>query len=202
MILLGHNGAGKTTLINYLLGFYTSTDQHPFLAHFEEVATSYKMKSGEVTYAPESTFFDPEMSAKDYFRLLGAIRNDDAFDPESLLRQVALEVSLGTPIRKYSKGMKQRLMLALALIGKPGTLILDEPTGGLDHFSEKVVRELIIRLAASHRLILSTHSLALAAALDDEVWVLQQGRIVHTGPVLDEPALRNLLDRYPPEVLA
>lgn len=202
MVLLGHNGAGKTTLIHYLLGFYRDISQHPFLPHFKSELDARGVVLGNTAYVPESSHFDPQMRARDYFRLIGGITKAPDVAQRVLMERVALSIDPARPISEYSKGMKQRLALALALVGNPESIVLDEPTSGLDSFGEAVVRELIVDLAKTHRLILSTHSLSLAAALNDEVWVLRQGRIVHIGPSNDEAALRELLLSYPPEQIA
>ena len=199
MVLLGHNGAGKTTLINLLLGFYTDTTQHPFLGDFELFLKKRAINLGRYAYAPETALMEYELNALDYFRLTASIHGTKDYDPGTLMTRVSLEVDPKKPIKHYSKGMRQRLMLALALMSDPETIILDEPTSGLDPYAKAAIEELILELARDHRLVLSTHSLDLAARLGDEVCILRHGKIVFEGRVEERQILDTLMLRYRPE---
>ena len=197
--MLGHNGAGKTTLINYLLGFYTDCGQHPYLPGFKVFVERKRLQLGHYAFVPEAAFLDYEWSASDYFRLMASLHGLKKYDPEEFLQRVALAVDLNKPIKYYSKGMKQRLMLALALLPGPETILLDEPTSGLDPYGKAAIEALILELSQKHRLILSTHSLDLAEQLGDEVCILRQGEIVYEGKVADRQVLDSLVARYRPE---
>ena len=106
---------------------------------------------------------------------------------------------LDLPIKQYSKGMKQRLMLSIALIGDPHTLLLDEPLSGLDPFGHEQIIDLLITLKRDCRLILSTHNLQDAWTLGDEIWLLQQGEFVYQGAKPDnKQALDELYFEHPP----
>ena len=176
LILIGHNGAGKSTLINYILGFYTSISQHPFLKHFlNEIKP---LDNSTVGYAPEAAMLDLQMSAKDYYKLMASLRNVKQHNIVTELKRVKLDVDINMPLRKYSKGMKQRFLLALALMGKPEVVILDEPTSGLDPYGQKVVEDLLLELKDEFEFIICTHSMKLAYELDDEIWILREGKIV------------------------
>lgn len=189
MTLLGHNGAGKSTLIGYLLGFYNRLEQHPFLPHFAElIAPLDRRESG---YAPESPWLEESSSANDYLKLMAPLKGVKTYNAAALFDRVGLKADLKAPIRTYSKGMKQRLLLAIALLGDPETLILDEPTSGLDPFGRDEVEALLLELAKNHRLIISTHSLELAWKLDQEVWILCEGRVAHRGRFESFEALKN-----------
>lgn len=176
MILIGHNGAGKSTLISYLLGFYSKNSHHPFLKHFSEHIKPFKNK--KVGYAPEAAFLDLSLSAFDYFHLMTTLHNEKDYDIDLELARVKLNVDIHMPIKNYSKGMKQRLLIALALVGKPDIVILDEPTSGLDPFGQEVIEELIISLKKEFEFLLCTHSLPLAYHMDDDIWIIQEGIIV------------------------
>ncbi len=197
MILLGHNGAGKSTFINYLLGFYTKMEDHPFLREFEPHLP--KIEKKDIGYAPEAALLDLNMSAGDYFKMISILRGVENYDSTELLRRVALKVDPDTPIKKYSKGMKQRLLLAVALLGEPTTLVLDEPTSGLDPFGREEIETLLISLKEKHRFIISTHSLELAMALEEEIWILREGKIEFKGYVSDISELKRLLFKFRPE---
>lgn len=200
MVLLGHNGAGKTTLLNYITGLYGACGQHPFLPALKPFAERLREGLGHYAYSPESAYLDYESSATDYFRLMASVHGCGEYDQPGLLQRVGLEVEPDKPIKHYSKGMKQRLMLALALLPDPDTLILDEPTSGLDPYGRAAVEALLLELARSHRLILSTHSLDLAAQLGDEVCILRHGEVVFEGRVDERFVLESLMHRYRPEV--
>jgi ABC-2 type transport system ATP-binding protein len=187
MTLLGHNGAGKSTLISYLLGFYTHSRQHPFLPHF--AGHVQPLDRAQVGYAPEAPYLDESASALDYLRLMAPLKGVDHFDIEPLFARVGLVADPKKPIAHYSKGMKQRLLIALALLGNPRTLVLDEPTGGLDLFGHRQIGDLLLALKASHHLIVSTHSLDLAWALGNPVWILKEGRIIYQETPQNREAL-------------
>lgn len=197
MILLGHNGAGKSTLINYLLGFYPSLNDHPFLEHFSLHIKPLEYAS--IGYAPEAATLDGNLSAYDYLHLMGRLKAISEINPKALLKQVGLDVPKERVIRKFSKGMKQRLLLACAILGQPDVMVLDEPTSGLDPFVQHEVEQILMDLKKEHRLIVSTHSLSLAFALGEEIWILKQGRIVYQGYPESENALRSELLSHRPD---
>lgn len=199
MILLGHNGAGKSTLINYILGFYTSLHQHPFLIHFSEHISP--VITSDVGYAPESAFLDTELSAYDYLKLMATLRGVELGNVKNILAQVALSVDSKVPIKKYSKGMKQRLLLAIALFGNQKTIVLDEPTSGLDPYGREAIESLLISLKDEHDFIISTHSLELAQAMNDDIWIIKEGEIVYKGKPETREALKRLVHNYKPKAI-
>ncbi|MDR3347222.1 MAG: ABC transporter ATP-binding protein [Helicobacteraceae bacterium] len=176
MTLLGHNGAGKSTLISYLLGFYNTLNQHPFLPHFAEHIKPLNREA--IGYAPEAAWLEESACAIDYLLMMARLRGIKQFDVSALFASVGLRADPKKPIKTYSKGMKQRLLLAIALLGEPKTLVLDEPTSGLDPFGREEIEALLFDLAAKHTMILCTHSLELAYKLGDEVWILCEGKIM------------------------
>lgn len=201
MILLGHNGAGKTTLVQYLLGFYSDISQHPFLPNLSEFAKKKSVKISNYSYSPEVAFLDYEMSADDYFKMISVMKNIDNIAIEPFLEKVSLFVDKKTPIKKYSKGMKQRLLLALALIGDPEYLILDEPTSGLDPYGKEAIEELLFSLKDNHKFIICTHSLELAHRLGDEIWILKEGEVVYDGKPSSIDELKLLINKFKPKRL-
>jgi ABC-2 type transport system ATP-binding protein len=171
---MGSNGAGKTTFINYLISFYTSKDQHPFLDNFQDIEP---LERGEFGFSPEVSLLDYNLSARDYISMMGYIR-DVKVDVEELLKSVHLDVNPDHRVGSYSKGMRQRLSLLLALIGEPEHIVLDEPTSGLDIEGEKVITEILKESRDKFKYIISTHSPRLAVELEDEVWLFKKGKIV------------------------
>ncbi len=201
LILLGHNGAGKSTLIRWLLGFYPDSSHHPYLEQWQTVP---QLKLDELGFVPELPYLDQNLTGADQFRLFSRLKHVSLSHKKmcQLLDRTGLEHNvLKLPIKKYSKGMKQRLMLSIALIGEPKTLLLDEPLSGLDPFGHKQIIDLLLEIKASCKLILSTHNLQDAWNLGDEIWLLQQGQFVYQG---DKPenqaALENLYFDHPPLV--
>jgi len=175
MILMGDNGAGKSTFINYILGFYTSSNQHQFLNHFK---THFQpLEQNIFGYSPEIAMFDANLSSLDYIKSISSFRNVKV-DAEKILKNISLKTSPKTVIREYSKGMKQRLSLALAMIGEPKYLILDEPTSGLDRVGENIIINILKRDKNKFKYIISTHSSKLAIEIGDEVWFLKNGQII------------------------
>lgn len=199
MTLLGHNGAGKSTLINYLIGLYTNESQHPFLSHFSKNFTPYKIK--KIGYAPEAAYLDPALSAYDYMNLMAKLKNIEKIDINKELHQVKLDVDENLNIGKFSKGMKQRLLLALALLGEPELIILDEPTSGLDPYGQEVVENLImdIKKTKKSEFLICTHSMELALQMKDEILILQEGKIVFRGYCETLEELEALMNKYRPE---
>lgn len=175
MILMGNNGAGKSTFINYILGFYTDLNQHPFLDNFSK---DFKpLKIGEFGYSPEIAMLDTNLNADDYIKMVSLSRGLKA-DSKNILSKISLDISPKKAIREYSKGMKQRLSLALAMIGNPSYLVLDEPTSGLDRFGEKVITEILKKERDNFKFIISTHSSKLAFEIGEEVWLFKDGEII------------------------
>ncbi len=198
-ILLGHNGAGKSTLIRYLLGFYRSPDDHPFLVNWADVARLDKQSLG---FVPELPWLDKQLTGWDQCRLMAGLKRC------RLTRHIATELlaKVGLPdkalqlqIKHYSKGMQQRLLLALALLGDPKILLFDEPLSGLDPFGHQQIMDLIMELKQEKSLILSTHQLSDAWQLADEIWLMQSGQFVYRGPrPATLEALESLYFEYPP----
>lgn len=196
MILLGHNGAGKSTLINYLLGFYPRLSDHPFLEHFSSHIQPLPHQT--IGYAPEAATLDGNLSAYDYLYLMAGLKGIKYFDPKVILEKVGLDVPQNRVIRKFSKGMKQRLLLACAILGEPDVMVLDEPTSGLDPFVQHEIEQILVDWKQEQRLIISTHSIPLAYALKEEVWILKQGQIVYQGYPESESALKEELLSHAP----
>lgn len=190
MILLGHNGAGKSTLINFYLGFYPFKDSHPYLEKLIKEAPIIDISS--VGYAPEAALLEGELSAADYFELLAVNRQIHRYDIKAELLKVGLQVSKYQKINKYSKGMKQRLLLALALFGNQKTVILDEPTSGLDPFGRIEIEEYLLSFKTTREFIISTHSLEFAYRFEQEVWILADGEVRYKGRPDSLEGLRKL----------
>lgn len=178
---LGPNGAGKTTTMRILTGFMPPTLGTVRIAGFDCLETPWEVKK-HIGYLPETPPLYLELTVKEYLTFVGRIKR---LDPEQLperLRTIISQTGLadvqGRVIGHLSRGYRQRVGLAQALLHNPPVLILDEPTTGLDPNQIIEIRDLIKNLAGSHTIILSTHMLAEATAICQRVIIIHQGRIV------------------------
>jgi ABC-2 type transport system ATP-binding protein len=184
---LGPNGAGKTTTIKILLGIiYPSAGQGTILG---SPLGDVRVKS-RLGFLPEQPYFYEYLSGMElldlYGRFHGLGRRERRRKSEQLLALVGLEEAADRPVRKYSKGMLQRIGMAQALLGDPEVVILDEPMSGLDPIGRKDFREIIFRLKEEGKTIFfSTHILSDAEQICDRVCIIYRGRVVETGR-LDE----------------
>ena len=185
--LLGPNGAGKTTTIKMLLGFVRPTTGRAFVGGAEAGSLAARRKLG---YLPENPALYEFLRGDEYLafagRLAGLSRADARKQSQALLERVGLAGRADRPIRRFSKGMVQRLGLAQALVGEPETVILDEPMSGLDPIGRKDVRDLILSLRAEGRTVLfSTHILSDVEAICDRVGIVVDGRLTDCGALQD-----------------
>ncbi len=176
---LGPNGAGKTTTMRILTGFMPPSSGKAEVAGFDVVEQSLEVRR-RVGYVPETVPLYPDMTVADYLKFMADLRHvpnaDDRVD------EVMVTVNIEDRARGYignlSKGLKQRVGLAQALIHKPEVLILDEPTIGLDPAQIIEVRNLIRELGKERSVMLSTHILSEAQQVCDRVLIINKGKIV------------------------
>jgi ABC-2 type transport system ATP-binding protein len=176
---LGPNGAGKTTTMRILTGFMPPTAGKATVAGFDVVEDSLEVRR-RVGYMPETVPLYPEMAVTEYLEFMGSLRRVEKLDErvDSVLEQLGLEDRATSFIGALSKGLRQRVGLAQALLHEPEVLILDEPTIGLDPAQIIEVRELIAGLRANRTVMLSTHILSEAQQVCDRVLIINRGRIV------------------------
>ncbi len=178
---LGPNGAGKTTMMRILSGFFPSTSGVARVAGFDVLQKPLAVKS-RVGYLPESPPLYTEMTVDAYLSFVARIKGVEAGTTSSRVeetkRRCGLEDVGERLIKHLSKGFRQRIGLAQALIHKPEVLILDEPTVGLDPKQIREVRQLIKDLGGDHTVILSTHILPEVGMTCGRVIILNKGRIV------------------------
>lgn len=183
--LLGPNGAGKTTLFKALLGLIRPTAGRLCVEGRDACRIEWK---GRLGYLPEQPSFYEHLTAHElllYSGLLSGLdRTEAARRATHLLDEVSLAGAARWPLRKFSKGMQQRIGLAQALISNPTILLLDEPMSGLDPLGRKLVLETIrARRKAGATIIFSSHNLADVEVLADRVVLLAEGRMVDSGTV-------------------
>lgn len=176
---LGPNGAGKTTTMRILTGYMPPTDGEAIVAGYDVVEDSLEVRK-RVGYLPETVPLYHDMVVFDYLKYMGELRHipnvDDRVD--EVLDQVGLYERANGYIGNLSKGMKQRVGLAQALLHRPEVLILDEPTIGLDPGQVVEVRQLIREIGKERTVLLSTHLLNEAQNLCDRVLIINKGKIV------------------------
>lgn len=179
---LGPNGAGKTTTMRVLTGYLPPTDGKAKVAGFDVFDESMEVRK-RVGYLPENVPLYRDMTARGYLMYIGEIRgvpNRKAKANETLERVKLLDRA-ESRIRTLSKGMRQRVGLAQALLHDPEVLILDEPTIGLDPFQVLELRDLVRELGKEHTLLFSTHILSEAEQVCDNVVIINRGQIVAEG---------------------
>ncbi|TKJ34362.1 ABC transporter ATP-binding protein [bacterium (candidate division B38) B3_B38] len=183
--LIGPNGAGKTTLVKILLGI-----TYPTLGSaniFGLPISDYHCRQ-RVGYLPEDHRYPPYLTAEGvlhYFGKLSEIPLEDRRHRiEELLPLVKLQEWRKVKIKKYSKGMMQRLGIAQALINNPDLLILDEPTAGVDPIGRREVRDLLLELRGRGKTIfLNSHFLSEVEMICDHIAILHEGRVIRSGPL-------------------
>ena len=181
--LLGHNGAGKSTLMKIvlgLIGFDSGT------VSIEGAAPGSASARRMTAYLPENAAFPPALTGRELVRQYLRLRGQPAAQAGVLLERVGLSHAADRRIGTYSKGMRQRVGLAQALIGQPALMVLDEPTSGLDPVSRREFYTLIDDLAAAGAsVLLSSHALTEVEARTDRLVILSRGRIVAAGTMAD-----------------
>jgi len=187
---LGPNGAGKTTTVKMLTGQLRPKDGKATLLGMD-VAKNVDKVQGEIGVCFEETNLYEQMSAVENLRLFARLFGIGRFDADALLRRVGLGGREKDRVETYSKGMKQRLMVARSLVNRPRVLFLDEPTAGLDPTSSEAIRNIIIEeRKRGATVFLTTHDMLEADKLSDRVAFMDQGKIV----ALDTP--HNLKQQY------
>ena len=181
---LGPNGAGKSTTLRMLTGFLEPTEGEITIAGLDARTQPIEVKR-LVGYMPESVPLYLEMRVVEYLRyraeLKGILRKDVAKNVERALEQASVTDVATRILGQLSKGYRQRVGLADALVADPPLLILDEPTAGLDPNQIRQVRDLVRTLASEKTVLLSTHILPEVEAICGRVIILDKGRLVSTG---------------------
>ena len=182
--LLGPNGAGKTTTLRMLTGFLRPTAGNIRVKDFTIGENPLEIKK-LLGYLPESAPLYHDMIVYDYLDFVANIREIDGNEKLKRIKYLAdlcgLNDVMHQPIGELSKGFKQRVGLAHAMMSDPEILVLDEPTSGLDPNQIIEIREIIKRIGKEKTVILSTHILSEVEAACDRVVIIKQGKIIADG---------------------
>jgi ABC-2 type transport system ATP-binding protein len=176
---LGPNGAGKTTTMRILTGYLPPSGGRAEVAGFD-VATHSLQARANIGYLPETVPLYPDMTVRSYLDFMGKIKGtkDRRRQVDRAMEKARIAHRAGDQIGKLSKGLRQRVGLAQALLGDPPVLILDEPTSGLDPRQIIETRNLIKSLGGEHTVVLSTHILPEVAATCSRIVIISNGRVV------------------------
>lgn len=209
--LLGPNGAGKSTIMNILTGYLSATSGQVTVAghSLPEEADAAKACVG---YLPEQPPLYPEMTVQEYLTFAAELKGVKKAERKEQVcraaRRTGLETVLPRLIRSLSKGYKQRVGIAQALLGSPRLIILDEPTVGLDPAQVIEIRKLIRELGRAHTVILSSHILSEVQAVCQQILILSKGHLAAAGSLEEltadgkslEEVFLELTDGEPEEV--
>ena len=178
---LGPNGAGKSTTMNMMTGYIAATSGTVKINGYDILKNPEQAKKS-IGYLPELPPVYPDMTVYEYLRFVAELKkvkkNERQVQIEDVMKQTQVEDVKGRLIKNLSKGYKQRVGLAQAIIGYPEVIILDEPTVGLDPKQIIEIRELIRELAKKHTIILSSHILSEVSAVCDHIMIISKGKLV------------------------
>ena len=178
---LGPNGAGKSTTMNMITGFIEPSCGQ-IIVNGNDISKKPKKAKRDIGYMPENVPLYYELTAKEFVTYMAELkmvkRNVRKQEVQEVLKEVGLEEVQNKLIRNLSRGYKQRVSMAGALIGNPDVIILDEPTVGLDPKQITEIRSLIKKLGQKHTVILSTHILSEVSQICERVIIINKGKII------------------------
>ncbi len=182
---LGPNGAGKTTTMRIITGYFPPTDGDVLVENYSILDNPIEAKR-RIGYVPENPSMYNDMVVREYIRFIGAIKGVPksrlSSQVDYMIERCALEDVVKKRIGELSKGYRQRVALAQALVNDPPVLVLDEPTSGLDPKQIYEIRQFIKSMAGERTIILSTHILPEVSMTCSKVVIINDGRIVASGP--------------------
>lgn len=180
--LLGHNGAGKTTLIKLMLGLARPSAGRLRVLGVDPSGTDATGLREQIGYLPENTAFHDAMTGREVLTFYARLKGEPTSASDALLERVGLVEAAQQRVRTYSKGMRQRLGLAQALLGKPRLLFFDEPTTGLDPTLRWEFYEILSELRSRGiTTVISSHMLTELETRSDRLLIMRQGRPIACG---------------------
>ena len=184
--LLGPNGAGKTTTIKLMCGLLRP-DEGTVAINGHDVAAEPIAAKADLAYVPDQPYVYPKLTGREFLRLVCDLYRLPAADSRPRMARLIDLFEMGDYIddltQNYSHGMKQRVVMAAALVHEPKVIVVDEPMVGLDPKSSRLVKDILReRAAAGCTVFVSTHTLSVAEEMSDRVGILHRGRLVALGP--------------------
>ncbi len=180
--LAGHNGAGKSTMIKLILGLIRPTRGRVAIFGQDAHSPAAARLRGRIGYLPETVALHPSMTGEETLAFYARLKRQPLSGNAALLEKVGISGAARRRVGGYSKGMRQRLALAQALLGQPRVLLFDEPTTGLDPASRLMFYDIVHELrAAGATILLSTHALSELAGHADRIVVMKAGRKIADG---------------------
>lgn len=197
--LLGQNGAGKTTLMRMITGYLPLSDGQILVGGCDVSRDSMDARR-KIGYLPETPPLYDQMTVQGFLTFAAKLRDIPAGQITSSVNEAMKQTSLldvqGTVIKTLSKGYRQRVGIAQAIVHRPDILILDEPTSGLDPVQIQQVRQLIKDLGQNHTVIVSTHVLNEIEDVARRILLIKSGRIISDALMTDIGALGQTLEEY------
>ncbi len=181
---VGPNGAGKTTTLRMVTGALAPSSGRVLVDGFDTFEQPFEARA-RIGFLPETPPLYPELRVHENLRFVAAIKGVDSSAVAAVVERCELGDVLNQLQHQLSKGYRQRVGLALALLGEPPLLILDEPTSGLDPAQIEGMRALIRSLSQEHTVLLSTHLLSEVEAVCDHVLMIDQGKLVADAPAAE-----------------
>ncbi|MYN12810.1 ATP-binding cassette domain-containing protein [Pusillimonas sp. TS35] len=186
VVLAGHNGAGKSTLIKLILGLIRAEEGRVNVLGHEADSRGAAIQRRHIGYLPETVALYPSLTGEETLAFYARLKGLPTTGNHDLLARVGIAQAAKKRVGGYSKGMRQRLALAQALLGEPRLLLLDEPTTGLDPASRLLFYDIVAALRnAGAAILLSTHALAELESQADRVIVMQRGKKIADGTLSD-----------------
>ncbi len=175
---LGPNGAGKTTTMRLILGYLHPTVGKVSINNLDPLKNRIEALK-QIGYLPENNPLYQEMRVDEYLEFIAKVKSADSIS--EIVSRVGLQEVMSKKIEELSRGFKQRVGLAGALLGNPDILVLDEPTSGLDPLEQEKIKNLIKSLARKKTVIFSTHILSEAEDVATKLIIINQGKILYDG---------------------
>lgn len=175
---LGPNGAGKTTTMRMMLGYLQPTRGIISINNLDPIHDRVNLVK-TIGYLPENNPLYPEMRVYEYLDFISRVKKAASY--KDFIDEVGIEDAMSTKIEELSRGYRQRVGLAAALIGNPALVILDEPTSGLDPIEQEKIRILIKQLAKRKTIIFSTHILSEVEDVATRLIIIHKGELVYDG---------------------
>lgn len=186
-VIVGSNSSGKSTLINMLTGRVAASDGEAYVLG-QSIHTNYEEIQSMVGVVPQSDLLWDELSAYEHLRLYAVMKgigSNKKREIQAILRKVSLAKVAARSVSTYSGGIKRRLSIALAVIGNPSLLVLDEPTRGIDPLNQRRIWKLIEDLKQERSVLITTHSMQEADVLGDYVAIMDHGSMLAFGTPMD-----------------